>query len=183
MNKRLNRTDWLQGGFLALTEDGPAALKAEPMSRRMQTTKGSFYWHFADVPAFHAALLAEWESKAYADIVAQIEAQDSAVHKLRALGQIAVSGAPKEYGGIGLEPAIRAWGRGDPLVTQAIAQVDRLRMQYLSALMTEIGLTNPELVRILYASVIGMEDLSSRDGETNGPAMGTLVDLILALYQ
>ncbi|TCL00479.1 TetR family transcriptional regulator [Shimia isoporae] len=183
MSKRLSKQDWLKAGFVALTEAGGGALKAEPMARRLKTTKGSFYWHFKDVPAFHSAILKEWESKAYADIVTQIEEQESAVHKLRALGQIAVSGAPADYGGIALEPAIRAWGRSDPKVAEAIARVDGLRMQYLSALMKEIGLTNPELVRILYASVIGMDDLSSRDGEINGPAMGTLVDLILALYQ
>ncbi len=183
MSKRLSKEDWLRSGFLALTEAGASALKAEPMARRLQTTKGSFYWHFADVPAFHTAMLKEWESKAYADIVTQIDDEDSAAHKLRTLGQIAVSGAPAEYGGIALEPAIRAWGRSDPAVAEAVARVDGLRMQYLSALLKEIGLTNPELVRILYASFIGMEDLSSRDGEVNGPAMGTLVDLILALYQ
>lgn len=183
MSKRLSKEDWMRAGFVALTEAGAGALKAEPMARRMNTTKGSFYWHFADVPDFHAALLKDWESRAYADIVTQIEEEDSATHKLRALGQIAVSGAPDDYGGIALEPAIRAWGRGDAEVAEAVARVDGLRMQYLSALLKEIGLTNPELVRILYASFIGMEDLSSRDGEVNGPAMGTLVDLILALYQ
>ncbi|MEH6751885.1 MAG: TetR family transcriptional regulator, partial [Paracoccaceae bacterium] len=35
-------------GLAALAEAGPVALKAEPMARRLGTTKGSFYWHFAD---------------------------------------------------------------------------------------------------------------------------------------
>ncbi|MGR3713270.1 MAG: TetR/AcrR family transcriptional regulator [Shimia sp.] len=183
MSKRLGKEDWLKAGFRALTEAGVAALKAEPMARRLTTTKGSFYWHFADVPAFHDAMLRTWEARAYDDIVAQLETHETPVMKLRALGQIAVSGAPEEYGGMALEPAIRAWGRSDAAVSEAVARVDGLRMQYLAKLMQEIGLTNPELVRILYASFIGMEDLSSRDAQENGAAMGTLVDLILALYQ
>ncbi|WP_270731907.1 TetR/AcrR family transcriptional regulator [Shimia sp. Alg240-R146] len=183
MSKRLNKEDWLKAGFRALTEAGVAALKAEPMARRLNTTKGSFYWHFADVPAFHDAMLHTWEARAYDDIVAQLETHETSVLKLRALGQIAVSGAPEEYGGMALEPAIRAWGRSDAAVSEAVARVDGLRMQYLAKLMQDIGLSNPELVRILYASFIGMEDLSSRDALENGAAMGTLVDLILALYQ
>jgi len=52
---RLTRDIWIDAGLKALVSDGPAALAAEPMARRMKTTKGSFYWHFKDVPA-HALL-------------------------------------------------------------------------------------------------------------------------------
>ena len=57
---RLTRPDWLLAGFQALAEAGPVALKAEPMARRLGTTKGSFYWHFADVPDFHRQMLSLW---------------------------------------------------------------------------------------------------------------------------
>ncbi|MGR3635835.1 MAG: TetR/AcrR family transcriptional regulator [Shimia sp.] len=183
MSKRLNKDDWLQAGFIALAEDGVAALKAEPMARRLKTTKGSFYWHFADVPAFHDALLTAWEAQTYASFIALLEDQDGPVQKLRALGKVSDHGTRDGHGGIIIDPTVRAWARSDPAVSQAVARVDAQRMQYLSALMTDIGLTNPELVRILYAACIGMADLSTADADMNGPAMGTLVDLILALYQ
>ena len=35
----------------ALAETGPEALKAEPLAARLGVSKGSFYWHFRDVPA------------------------------------------------------------------------------------------------------------------------------------
>ncbi|KPA23556.1 hypothetical protein shim_01640 [Shimia sp. SK013] len=183
MNKRLSTDDWLRAGFVALTEDGVAALKAEPMARRLKTTKGSFYWHFADIAAFHGALLAAWEDQAYANFVAQLEDQAGPVQKLRALGGISGSGTFDGNSGLALDPTVRAWAHSDAAVSQAVVRVDAQRMKYLGALLKDIGLTNPELVRILYAAFIGMEDMSATDAGVNGPAMGTLVDLILALYQ
>ncbi|UYV36652.1 hypothetical protein N4R57_16880 [Rhodobacteraceae bacterium D3-12] len=42
-------------------------------------------------------------------------------------------------------------------------------------------MTNPDLTRAIYAAAIGMADLSMRDNKSNDAALGTLVDLILAL--
>jgi len=66
---RLSRDRWIDAGFRALTEKGPQALKAEPLARGLNTTKGSFYWHFKDVPAFQAEMLACWEKQATQDII------------------------------------------------------------------------------------------------------------------
>ena len=89
MAKRLSKDDWIKAGFKALTEAGPKALKAEPLARRLGTTKGSFYWHFDDVPAFQTAMMETWETRAYAEIVTLVEQQGTAVRKLRELAQIA----------------------------------------------------------------------------------------------
>jgi AcrR family transcriptional regulator len=183
MAKRLSKTDWIKAGFQALTEAGPKALKAEPLARRLGTTKGSFYWHFDDVPSFQAAMMETWETRAYAEIVTLVEQQGTAVKKLRELAQIAAAGAPEDFGGIAAEPSIRAWARENPKVASAVAQIDANRMAYVQGLFEEVGLTNPELTRVLYAAFVGMEELSTHDGQTNGPAMGTLVDLILALHE
>ncbi|MFY0662706.1 MAG: TetR/AcrR family transcriptional regulator [Shimia sp.] len=183
MAKRLSKDDWIKAGFLALTEAGPKALKAEPLARRLGTTKGSFYWHFDDVPAFQAAMMETWETRAYAEIVTLLDQQGTAVRKLRELAQIAAAGAPEDFGGTAAEPALRAWARENANVAAAVAQVDAKRMAYVKELFDDIGLTNPELTRVLYAAFVGMEELSSHDGITNGPALGTLVDLILALHE
>lgn len=183
MTKRLSKDDWLRAGFRALTEAGPKALKAEPLARRLTTTKGSFYWHFEDVPRFHAALMQTWEQRAYAEIVALVEQQDTPVRKLRQLAQIAAAGAPEDFGGFALEPAIRAWAREDSDVAAAVAEVDAKRMRYVQDLFDALGLTNPELTRVLYAAFVGMDELSAQDGADNAAALGTLVDLILALHE
>ena len=70
---RLSKQDWISAGFSALQANGPSALKAEPLARALNTTKGSFYWHFRDVPAFHKHMLTHWEDEALTGLIAEIE--------------------------------------------------------------------------------------------------------------
>ena len=183
MTKRLSKDDWIKAGFLALTQDGPKALKAEPLARSLNTTKGSFYWHFSDVPAFQSALMNAWETQAIGDVDTGLNTQSTTVSKLRRLGNRLTSNTSEAIGGAALDPAMRAWARENAAVAATVSKVDALRMRYVSDLLAKLDLTNPELTRILYASHIGMQDLTTRDGQNNNAAMGTLVDLILALDQ
>lgn len=178
---RLTKTDWLLAGFAALSEDGPDALKAEPLARRLGTTKGSFYWHFADVPAYHSAMLDLWADQATSHIPAALDAEPTPVAKLRRLSQIVAAHRSESLGGVKLDAAIRAWSRANPVVADRLAHVDGQRLSVLEKLLDETGITNPEWARIIYAADIGMEDLSARDTKDNTNAMGSLVDLVLAL--
>ena len=58
---RLNRQSWIDAGLRALVAEGPTALAAEPLARQLGTTKGSFYWHFKDVPDFQKAVIRDWQ--------------------------------------------------------------------------------------------------------------------------
>lgn len=178
---RLKRSDWLMAGLAALAEAGPVALKAEPMARRLGTTKGSFYWHFKDVTDFHQQMLMLWTEGAVDHIPAALADQPTAVAKLRRLGQIVAGSGHPVLGDLAVEPAIRAWAREDATVAAALAAVDRARTGFIQTLLTEVEITNPEMARIIYAAHVGMQDLTTRDGIDNAGPMGSLVDLVLAL--
>lgn len=178
---RLSPDSWIQAGFSALATQGPSALKAEVLARDLKTTKGSFYWHFKDVPAFHEALLERWEQDSRMRFHNALNEGGSPVQRLRHIAQI----VEKEDISVKkrvLEPAIRAWARDHEKASQAVRRVDVLRMEELNNLLNELGLSNPELSRIIYAANLGMAELSDRDGKENDEALGTLVDLVLALY-
>ncbi len=183
MNKtsRLTKQDWLRAGFTSLVETGPSGLKAEPLARRLKTTKGSFYWHFRDVCQFQSAMLTHWQQGAFTDIVEYLEREPSIPKRLRLLGQIATGAAWTGYRDAPIEPAIRAWSRSDAKVAQVVLQIDEQRLRYLRTMLDEIGIANPEFARLIYAGLIGLEDLSSRDGQDHAGPMGTLIDLILSL--
>ena len=57
MSDQLSAQDWLDQGLKTLAKNGFTALKAEPLAKAMGVSRGSFYWHFADIGAFHAAIL------------------------------------------------------------------------------------------------------------------------------
>lgn len=178
---RLTRNDWLQAGFAALMEAGPGALKAELMARRLGTTKGSFYWHFKDVPDFHTAMMAHWEERCLAEIADAVEAEAAPRDRLRRLGQIAGRSAEKSHDGAAVEPGIRAWARSDAAVADAVARIDGLRHDYIAGLLGELALTNPDFAHLIHAALIGLEDLASRDASPVEGPLATLIDLILAL--
>lgn len=171
---RLSSSDWLSAGFKALAKDGPDALKAEPLSARLNVSKGSFYWHFRDVPAFQKALLREWETESIAHIADQAANGPTPVARLRNLAQAFTAPDPKE-------PAIRGWAQSNRSARRAVERVDAARRTQLQDLLSESGIENPEMSRILYSTAVGMSLLRDATPSDQQDAIGSLVDLVLAL--
>src|SRR5258705_12473493 len=74
MGDQLSARDWLDQGLKTLAKSGFTALKAEPLAKAMGVSRGSFYWHFTDISAFHAAVLKHWREIAAEAIIAGVEA-------------------------------------------------------------------------------------------------------------
>ncbi len=175
--KRLTKSDWLIAGLNAVVDAGPDALKAEPLARRLNPTKGSFYWHFSDVPAFHTAVLSAWEMQASADLLTVVTEDLAPAARLRRLAQAIVERSADQVA----DPSIRAWARSSKLAEQAVARVDAKRLAFLQELLSELDIDNPEMARIIYAASIGMAGLPVSDARVNSDAVGSLIDLVLAL--
>jgi AcrR family transcriptional regulator len=150
MTDQLSARDWLDRGLKTLAESGFTALKAEPLAKAMGVSRGSFYWHFADIGAFHAAILKHWREVAAEQIIADVEAaSDNALPLLlrRAFG-----------GRLALENAVRTWATVDPLARSAVQAIDRRRLSYVENLLRGSGLS-PDLTRaraqILYWAFLG----------------------------
>jgi len=176
---RLSQGDWLRAGIGMLAAKGPGALGAEPLARHLGTTKGSFYWHFKDVPAFHAALLDLWEATAMTALDDILAAHDGPARQLRALAQ-GIAAPPEENATLAAEPAIRSWAAGEQKARDHVTRVDAARRAHLRALLSETGIGNPEMTRIIHAAAIGMH-ATGTDGEEARDAIGSLLDLVLAL--
>lgn len=171
---RLTKQDWINAGLSALQAHGPTALKAEPLARALNTTKGSFYWHFSDVPSFHKHLLAHWEEEALAGLIAEIEVQSTPHTALQKFAHLVADPS-------GATPAIRAWAQSDKEVAQALAEIDSARQKYLAALLKRAGVSNPDIAQALYATAIGLQSLPQKTKGAAESTLDTLVDLILAL--
>src|SRR3989441_12522773 len=74
MADQLSAQDWIDFGLKTLAKSGFTAMKAERLAKAMGVSRGSFYWHFADIGAFHAAILARWHEVAAEQIIANVEA-------------------------------------------------------------------------------------------------------------
>ena len=60
--RRLSAHDWIDAGFAVLADSGPNGLRVDALCDRLNVTKGSFYWHFTDMPAYRSALVEAWAS-------------------------------------------------------------------------------------------------------------------------
>jgi AcrR family transcriptional regulator len=150
MTDQLSVTDWLDQGLRVLAASGFTALKAEPLAKAMGVSRGSFYWHFADVGAFHAAILKHWREVAAEQIIDDLESTtDEPLPRLlrRAFG-----------GRLALEKAVRSWATLDPKARSAVQAIDRRRLNYVEGLLRASGLS-PQMAcpraQILYWAFLG----------------------------
>src|SRR5947209_9792132 len=105
MTEQLSAEDWIKQGLKTLATDGFTALKADPLAKAMGVSRGSFYWHFADLGAFHAAVLKRWREIAAEQIIADVEAASD--EPLEALLR-------RSFGArLDLERAVRNWSAFD----------------------------------------------------------------------
>ncbi|QFT57817.1 Transcriptional regulator, TetR family [Sulfitobacter sp. THAF37] len=170
---RLNSDNWIAAGFDALRQAGPQALAAEPLARRLGTTKGSFYWHFKDVPAYHAELLSRWRQDALAQLETLTLQDGPADRRLRDFGRAMLTDRS--------EPSLRLWAQTLPEVGRALAHVDAARLSYLESLLRQLGLGNPDFARALLASLVGLPQVAAPEPDSAGAAFDVLVDTVLAL--
>ena len=152
MTEQLSAKDWLDEGLKALAETGFTALKAEPLAKAMGVSRGSFYWHFADIGAFHAAILKHWREVAAEQIIANLEAASDHDNPVSLLLRQAFGGK------LALEKAVRTWATLDPLAQSAVQAIDRRRLSYVESLLGASGLS-PGIARaraqILYWAFLG----------------------------
>lgn len=170
-HQRLTRRLWIEAGLLELVENGAAALAAEPLARKLGTTKGSFYWHFKDVPAFQEAILTDWQSRAFSDVMADLAKEGTVEQRLRRFGTMILSDKH--------DPAFRAWAKTSPSVALAIAQIDAERLTYFTNLLRQLGVTNPGFAQSCLGALVGLPQLG--DQADPASAFDTMIDLVLAL--
>jgi len=150
MTEQLSAEDWIKQGLKALARDGFTALKADPLAKAMGVSRGSFYWHFADLGAFHAAVLKRWREIAAEQIIADVEATSD--EPLEALLR-------RSFGArLDLERAVRNWSAFDAAAQGAVRAIDRRRIDYIETLLEKRGLaraTAQARAQILYWTFLG----------------------------
>ena len=150
MTEQLSADDWISQGLKALARNGFTALKADPLAKTMGVSRGSFYWHFTDLGAFHAAVLKRWREIAAEQIIADVEADSD--EPLKALLR-RTFGARRE-----LERAVRNWVAFDAAAQAAVRAIDRRRLDYIEALLEKRGLAPgvaTARAQILYWTFLG----------------------------
>jgi AcrR family transcriptional regulator len=143
---RLTARDWADAALAALGEGGGlTAVAVEPLATRLGTTKGSFYWHFANREALIEAALARWVEANTDEIIASVETEPDPEQRLRRL-LTKVTKVVHSPTADPLELSLLA-STAHPQVATALRQVTERRITYLTGLFTNLDFPEPEAHR------------------------------------
>ncbi|WP_119286887.1 TetR/AcrR family transcriptional regulator [Streptomyces sp. YIM 130001] len=136
---RLTAQDWADAALAAISEGGLAAVAVEPLATRLGTTKGSFYWHFANRDALIDAALDRWAEINTEGTIAEVEEETDPERRIRRLFAFAVRAATEDP----LEVSLLATA-GHPRVAEAFHRVTERRVAYVAQLFAELGFPQAE---------------------------------------
>jgi AcrR family transcriptional regulator len=155
---------WLDAAYDLLVEGGVEAVKVMPLAERLGLSRTSFYWHFPDREALLAGLVARWEAKNTANLVARCEAPAATISEAM-LNLIDAWVDPALFDSR-LEFAMRTWSLTDPAVAAAMALADATRIAASTALFMRFGYAPTEAdtrARTLYLTQVGYIALRSQE--------------------
>ena len=157
--RRLTRDDWADAALAAIAAGGLAAVAVEPLAVRLGTTKGSFYWHFANREELLQAALARWEEQTTTAVISEITgAPDDPAGQFRLLIIRVIQAA--ELDPIG--PALLATA-AHPAVAPVLARVTRERIAVIAGLFGKLGF-GPDQARqralLAYSAYLGHAQLA-----------------------
>jgi AcrR family transcriptional regulator len=119
-SRRLSVDDWVQAGFAILADGDPGALRVDRLCERLGVTKGSFYWHFADLAAYRDTLVDAWGSLQDQDRQRFENSPDvEPRERLRFMMQAVMS--PQQWA---LERAMRVWALTDEAAAANVRKSD-----------------------------------------------------------
>jgi AcrR family transcriptional regulator len=137
---RLDVTAWVDTALQVLAEQGVDGIRVEVLAKKLNVTKGSFYWHFKDRAALLDATLQEWRRRATLGIIDRLEkTHEPAQRRLVRLLRLQFEAKRAEFGA-DIELSVRLWGRSDRRAAEVLREVDELRLRYIGGLLEEHGI-------------------------------------------
>ncbi len=160
----LTRADWAEVALDTLARGGLAAVAVEPLAKALGTTKGSFYWHFADRSALLEAALTLWERRDTDRVIAALDESQPAPTRLRALLGLAFTSVVDDSRGTAgtVELALQA-SASDPLVAATLHRVTQRRLAVVTGLYAELGLSRArarDRALLAYTAYLGHAQLA-----------------------
>ncbi|MGE2834793.1 TetR/AcrR family transcriptional regulator [Mycobacterium sp. SMC-4] len=158
---RRSADDWIHAGYAVLADEGSRALKLDRLCARLGVTKGSFYWHFADMATYRRALVTTWaqlrdrDRSHFADLAGLPPRE-------RLSAMMATLLSARQWN---LERAMREWARIDPAVAESVRAADSLVLAAVRQAFVDAGFTGDEAdVRAdaTFAAGIGFLHLSAK---------------------
>lgn len=160
----LGREAWLEAARRALIEEGTAGVEVNKLAKRLNVTRGGFYWFFESREQLLDALLELWAQTSIVQFerIANATAQTGA-QKFQSLVDLWIN--EKEY-----DPrwdgAVRDWARTSSKVLDTVRRVDEQRIGFIEQVFRNMGYKGKEAhvrARVTYYHQVGYYALGVRE--------------------
>ena len=141
---QLTPDDWINAAEQVLIDKSIDAIRVDSLSKDLNVTRGSFYWHFKDREDLLRQLLLAWRNRATEQIIDRFERRDTKPRDLiRDLLTLPFHGETAKRGA-STELAIRGWARRDDMARHVVDEVDSKRQAYIAQCFSALGFDIPE---------------------------------------
>lgn len=156
----LTRQDWFNAATDAVLEGGFDQLRVLQLSKRLNVTRGSFYWHFENLPHFIQLFLDQWQAQRVKGLRYWQPERDSQLSPEQDVERVLLlmfEGPALEPKRMKVEFAIRDFAQRDLHARTVVAAVDEARVAQFAQLLTPlVAPGNAHAMALLqYASVLG----------------------------
>ncbi|WP_018075821.1 TetR/AcrR family transcriptional regulator [Novosphingobium nitrogenifigens] len=153
---RGSRDLWLDAACEMLLQQGVASVMILPLSKRLNLSRTSFYWFFADREELLDALIERWRDRNTGAVCRQMEAYaESAGEGVLNLFDCWLD--PRLFD-TKFEFAVRSWALQSDAVAAEIKAADNQRLEAITAMLTRFGYAPVEAdvrARTIYLTQIG----------------------------
>lgn len=160
---RLTADDWAAAALEVLVAEGISGVDINTVCKHAGVTRGSFYWHFADLGALHAAMAEHWraETRVAFEQLAELD-------KLPPRERLHVMTMHLlDDSNWGVERALRDWARTEPTVAEVIDEGDRFVFSLVEGALLELR-GDPVEARVL-AGLLVYAGVGFAHGQTGLP--------------
>jgi AcrR family transcriptional regulator len=170
--------DWIDAGFAVLADSGPNALRVDRLCERLNVTKGSFYWHFADTSAYHSALITAWgnlhdRNRRQFEQMPGVDPRQ----RLRLMVQTLVT--PQHWK---LERAMRTWALTDDKVLVCVQQSDGRVLRAIRQAFADCGFGREEAASrayVVFSTGVGLLHSMDSAPATPGALQDRFLDFVM----
>jgi AcrR family transcriptional regulator len=160
---------WLDAAYESLLESGVDSVKIQPLAKRLNLSRTSFYWFFKDREELLGALVAKWRDKNTGSLVKQSEAYAESVAE--AMLNVFDCWLDRALFDSQFEFAVRSWALQSPDIAAEVQSADRQRLEAMQRMFVRFGFKDISadvrartmyLTQIGYISMQPTEDLAMR---------------------
>lgn len=159
MGMATSKDEWLDAAYDTFTNGGLGAVRVESLARDLGTTKGSFYWHFADRAELVGAVMTRWEHRETQQLIDVVDAAGPPAERLAALFAAVASRMSARDGEMTLYVSSQTEG-----VADIVTRVSQRRIDYIAAILRELDFDEVEARNrgtIALAAVLGLQQLTA----------------------